>query len=105
MTTAFPGQLSPIPTSFQAIALTSSAAQGLTLVKNAGGVYPRYALLQVMGVNVNWRDDGVAPTNTIGGGMVLLAGGPPIGFLGNLSTAMFISVAAGGSTLLVSYYA
>jgi hypothetical protein len=99
----FPGQFFPVPNSFQAIAVTNSAPVTLTLTQASDG-YPKYALIQVIGANVNWRDDGVAPTAAVGGGMGLPASSSPEGFIGNLATAQFISIASGGSTLLVSYY-
>lgn len=99
----FPGQFSPIPNSFQAIALTNAAAVGLTLPTGSNGV-PKYALIQVLTNSVNWRDDGVLPTAATTGGMVVPAAQTPEGFIGNISTAKFISTNAGGSTLLVSYY-
>jgi hypothetical protein len=108
MSTEFPGQFSPIPGSFQELALSNSVAVALTLPtapksQFSGGGVPKYALVQVNGPNVNWRDDGV-PTAGVGGGMVLLGGANPVGFAGNLATAQFISTSGTGSTLLVSYY-
>jgi|SRR5580658_537509 hypothetical protein len=99
----FPGQFFPVPNSFQAIAVTNGAAVSLTLTKATDGM-PKYALIQVLGANVNWRDDGVAPTAALGGGMGLPASSSPEGFAGNLSTAQFISTSASGSTLMISYY-
>ena len=103
MTSAFPGQFAPVPSSFQSLAITNAAVTSLTLPTGVGGV-PKYALFQVIGPNVNWRDDGVNPTNAVGGGMQLQGGAAPLGFLGNLATAKFISTQAAGSTLLVAYY-
>ena len=76
---------------------------GLTLPTGVNGV-PKYALVQALTNSVNWRDDGVAPTASVGGGMVLVAGIEPEGFNGDLSAIKFISTNAAGSTLLVSYY-
>ncbi len=102
-TTLFPGQFQPYPSSFQSIALTNSAAVSLTLPTGVNGT-PKYALVQAVTNSVNWRDDGVAPTASVGGGMVLGTSLEPEGFNGNLSAIKFISTNAGGSTLLVSYY-
>jgi len=102
-TPLFPGQYQPYPSSFQAISLTNSAATGLTLPTGTNGT-PKYALIQALTNSVNWRDDGVNPTASVGGGMVLNAGTEPEGFNGDLSAIKFISTASGGSTLLVSYY-
>ena len=103
MSILLPGQFSPMPGSFRALTLTNSAAQALTLTAGANGL-PKAALVQAVGQSVNWRDDGVAPTADVGGGMVLTAGADPSAFVGNLSTAKFISTSVSNSTLLVSYY-
>lgn len=104
MFNVFPGQYSPVPSSFQAIAVANgSASPVLTLPTGPNGV-PKYALIQVKGADVNWRDDGVAPTAALGGGMVLAAEQNAIGFNGNLKTVQFISTTAAGSTVLISYY-
>ncbi len=108
MSSLFPGQFAPIPNSFQAISLTNSVAVALTLPTApasqwSGGGVPKYALIQVVGANVNWRDDGT-PTASVGGGMVVLGGADADGFAGDLVNAKFISTSGSGSTLLVSYY-
>ncbi len=58
------------------------------------------ALIQVMSQNVRWRDDGVAPTATVG--MQLRAGGDML-YTGKLTAIRFIEEALGAS-LNVSYY-
>lgn len=99
----FPGQFSPMVGSFQSIALTNTAAVKLTLPTGTNG-FPKYALVQALTNAVNWRDDGTAPTASVGGGMVLPISEDPSGFAGDLSAIQFISTSASGSTLLVSYY-
>jgi hypothetical protein len=59
-----------------------------------------YALVSCTGANVNWRDDGVAPTALLG--MPIIAGAAPIK-LTNLAALQFIQQAA-TATLNVSYY-
>jgi hypothetical protein len=103
MSNAFPGQWSPIAGSFQAIALTNSAPVLLAPPSGTNGK-AKYALIQVIGANVNWRDDDVAPTSGATGGMTLVGGANPVGFVGNLAAAQFISTSPSGSTLLVAWY-
>jgi hypothetical protein len=85
--------------------LTSfSAATNLTVPAGA-----TYALINVEGTagtdTVRWRDDGTAPTTSVG--MLMNATGdqrwPPLLYAGNLSTIQFI-VAAGNPKVNVSYY-
>lgn len=59
-----------------------------------------YALISCTGQNVLWRDDGVAPTATVGN--VITAGQPPIA-LTDLSAMQFIE-AAPTATLNVDFY-
>ena len=99
----FPGQFSPVPSSFQSISVTNSATSSLTVPTGPNGV-AKYALIQAVGNTVNWRDDGGAPTASAGGGVAMTALAVPQGFNGDLSALKFISTAAGGSTLVVSYY-
>jgi hypothetical protein len=72
-----------------------SAATALT---PPGGA--TFAVVTAEGVDVRWRDDGVAPTATVG---MLLYAGNTIEFSGDLATVQFIQTAA-GSILNVSYY-
>lgn len=99
----FSGQFSPMVGSFQSITLTNTSAVKLTLPTGTNGL-PKYALIQAVTNAVNWRDDGVAPTATLGSGMILPVSEDPLGFAGDLATLQFISSSASGSTLLVSYY-
>jgi hypothetical protein len=59
-----------------------------------------YALVSCTGANVNWRDDGVAPTALVGN--QITAGQPPIA-LTNLAALKFIQQAA-TAALNVSFY-
>lgn len=59
------------------------------------------ALLQAETANVRWRDDGVAPTTSVG--MVLVSGQPPVLYQGTLSKLRFIA-ATGSPALNVAFY-
>lgn len=62
----------------------------------------RFVLLQCEGANVRFRDDGTAPTATVG--MLLTAGAAPWLYEGdNLSALKLIQVAA-GATLNAAFY-
>lgn len=101
----FAGQFSPIPASFQSIAVTNGAAVGFNMPIPSGPKgYPKYVLVQVLGANVNWRDDGTVPANNAGGGMFINAGDDPVGFAGNIFTAQFISISGNGSIIMASFY-
>lgn len=69
-----------------------------TLTVPAGA---RVAIIQATGQNVRWRDDGTAPSATVG---IQLAAGDSFLYVGKLSALQFIEEAAGG-ILNVSYYA
>lgn len=60
------------------------------------------ALLQAEGAAIRWRDDGTAPTASIG--MILQLGADPYPYDGPLSAIRFIETAT-GAKLNVSYYA
>lgn len=63
--------------------------------------YPDFALIRATGGNVYWRDDGVAPTATVG--MPLLTTDvQPWEYWGDLSAIQFVQVAT--AVLDVSYY-
>ncbi len=80
---------------FQQITSLDSAAV-LTVPASA-----TFALISCAGGNVSWRDDGTAPTSSIG--MFIYDAQPPQLFSGNLSVVKFIK--AGSSPKLnVSYY-
>lgn len=85
---------------YQQITSLSSAA-GLTLpVDIATGANPRIALIQAESQAVRWRDDGTAPTGTVG---MRLAPGDFIEYDGDLNKIKFIEEAA-SAKLNVSYY-
>lgn len=83
------------PRGFQQIT-DLSVAVGLT--PPAGGA--SVALLNVVGQNVRWRDDGVAPTAAVG---MLLVVGDEFTYQGDLTKLKLIEVVS-GAELNVSYY-
>lgn len=60
-----------------------------------------FVLLQAETESVRWRDDGTAPTATVG--HILTAGDPPFFYSGRPGTLQFIEAAA-GAVLNVTYY-
>lgn len=80
----------------QITAATLATAQTLTVP--TGAVYALIQAASSTGVKVRWRDDGTAPTASIG--MQL---GSDMWYCGNLAAIQFIREAA-GVTLEVSYY-
>lgn len=83
-----------VPLGFVSLPIPAAATP---LAPPAGAVY---ALVSCTGANVNWRDDGNAPTAAIG--MPIIAGAAPIK-LTNLAALQFIQQAA-NAVLNVSYY-
>lgn len=74
-----------------------STAKALTVPSGA-----RYALLQAEGKNIRWRDDGTAPTSTVG--MVLTAGDPGFWYNGDALAALSFVEVESTAVLNVSYY-
>lgn len=75
---------------------TISAASPLPSIPDGA----RYAIIQVTGKNCRWRDDGTAPTTTVGS---LLAVGESFFYAGELSKFQIIETEA-SAVLNVSYY-
>lgn len=86
------GQL--VPLKFEQIVLTSTAA---SLNPPSGA---RIAVIDTEAQNARWRDDGTAPTATVG--MRCIAD-TELAYNGNLSTIKFVAETA-GSIINVSYY-
>lgn len=87
----------PMPNSLQTITV-SGTAQGLTVPTGATG-----ATLSVTTGNVLYRDDGTAPTATVG--TTLYSGTSPYWYTGNLSAIQFILPSGVGSaTITVGFY-
>lgn len=90
-------QLTPI--SYQQItATTLAAATSLTLPTTYTATS---AVFCVETANVRWRDDGVAPTASVG--MIAPYGQPCWAYTGSLSAIQFIA-ASGSPVLDVTYY-
>lgn len=60
-----------------------------------------FAMISCETQSVRWRDDGIAPTASVG--MLMAAGGAPQMFWGNLSALLFIQTSA-TAVLNISYY-
>ena len=78
-----------------------SSAQALVLPPTSPVGSVRGAIVQVSGQAVRWRDDGTAPTATVG--MTIPVGGE-LRFDGDLSKVKFIEAAA-GAVMDVTIYA
>lgn len=85
---------------FQQLA-TLTASIGLTVPTAADGTKANACLLVATGQNVRWRDDGTAPTASVG--MLLKTTDPPFYYDGDLNAIRFIESAATG-VLNVCYY-
>jgi len=88
--------------SFQQLSVPASST-GLTIpTRDTLGMVstPTVAMIQCQTTAVRWRDDGVAPTSTVG---MVLDPGAILMYDGDLTRIRFIQV-GGGSVLNVSYY-
>lgn len=90
------GSVAGAPLGYQQI-VTATLATATPLTAPAGATV---AYIVVEGVDVRWRDDGVAPTATVG---MLLPAGATLSYSGSLAVIEFIETAA-GSILNISYY-
>lgn len=90
------------PLGFQQLTLTGTA-QGLTLPTPPTGFYVGYTVIQCEGTGAvaRWRDDGTAPTSTVG---MILNAGSELDYTGDPTTIKFI-VGTGSPILDISYYA
>lgn len=79
----------------------SSALTVPTVDANGLNVKPTIAIIVSETAGVRWRDDGVAPTGTVG---MPLAAGVTLQYDGDLSRIRFIQQSA-GAILNISYYA
>lgn len=84
-----------VPLGYEQITSLSSATP-LTVPDGAD-----FALIRPTAQAVMWRDDGTAPTATVG--MPLLVADSPLEYSGNLSAIKFIE-STSGAKLNVSYY-
>lgn len=99
-----PGQTLPGNESVAPGQLRSYGYQQITDVSSATSLSvptgALIALIQPETADVRWRDDGTAPTASVG---MYLGQGATLPFTGNLNTIQFLQVAS-GATLNVSYY-
>jgi len=88
---------------YQQITDLSAATRLVVPTTDANGLFqkPVYAIIIATGQSVRWRDDGTAPTATIG--MPLLTN-IPLDCGGNVQKIRFIEQ-TGGAVLNISYYA
>lgn len=77
-----------------------AAAVGLIVPNNPLNGIPTRAIIQAEAQAVRWRDDGTAPTTTVG---MVLAAGTSMVYDGNLSAIRFIESAA-SARLNVAFY-
>jgi len=94
------------PLGYQQItAGTLASATHLTLptVPANSGLIPGYVVIQceTTSTSVRWRDDGTAPTSSVG---MILSAGQELDYSGDLTMIQFIA-ASGSPILNVSYYA
>jgi len=86
----------------QIAAATLAAATPLSSCSGGIPAGANLALLQAETQNIRWRDDGTAPTTTVG--MILIQGAhQPTLYAGTLSKLQFIDATAGG-ILNVTFY-
>ncbi len=88
---------------YQQITSLSAAAALTVPARDPTGLNqkPTLALIVAETVGVRWRDDGVAPTASVG---MPLAVGVPFAYDGDLTKIQFIQQSA-SATLNISYYA
>ena len=90
------------PLGYQQLTLTGSA-QHLTLPTMPAGVVLGYVVIQCEGTTAvaRWRDDGAAPTSSVG---MILNTGNELDYVGDATALQFIT-GSGSPILDVSYYA
>lgn len=89
------GPLRADPVGFQQITNLTAATK---LTVPTGGA--DFAVIRATTANVFWRDDGIAPTSTVGM-PILYASDPPFEYFGNVAGIQFISATG---AINVSYY-
>lgn len=85
---------------FQQLATLSSSI-GLTIPTAADGTKANACLMVATGQNVRWRDDGTAPTASVG--MLMKTTDAPFYYDGDLSAIRFLESSA-SAVLNVNYY-
>lgn len=87
---------------YQQITSLSSATKLTVPTKDLAGLAgtPRIAIITAEAQAVRWRDDGVAPTSTVG---MPLASGVTLQYDGDINQIQFIEQ-TGGAKLNITYY-
>lgn len=98
--TTIPGYLRPCGYQ-QILAATLAASTGFTLPTVINGQPVLFAVVQCNSGNVRWRDDGTAPTSTVG---LTLAAGAELDYSAEMTAIRFI-VSSGSPILDIAYYA
>jgi len=90
------------PLGYQQIANnTLASAQSLTLPTPPTGAYALYAVIQANGGTLRWRDDGTAPTATVG---MLIPSGGELCYAGDLTQIQLIDGGSGTPIADISVY-
>jgi hypothetical protein len=89
-----------VPCGYQQITSLSSAVS-LTIPSSCGGLPVAFAVLKAEAQALRYRDDGTAPTNSVG--MPMAVADPAFTYTGTLSALQFIEQTSGGK-LDVLYY-
>ena len=91
-----------IPCGYQQItSLTAATALTVPTTGAAAASGSLVAVIVCEAQNVRWRDDGTAPSATVG--MLMQTGDPPLEYSGDLAALQFIQATA-SAKLNVSYY-
>ena len=85
----------------QILNATLAASTGIVMPTPISSYVPGFAVIQCQGGIVRWRDDGVAPTATVG---MSLPSGAELDYVGDISAIRFIS-SSGTPILDISLYA
>jgi hypothetical protein len=86
----------------QITSLAASTALTVPDIPGGGGRKATFARIQCTAQSVRWRDDGTAPTASVG--MLMTVAPNELQYDGDLAAIRFIE-AAGGAVLNISYYA
>jgi hypothetical protein len=84
------------------LTMPTSTSQAVTGGGTTQAPAPGYAVIQNTGTaSVRWRDDGIAPTATVG---MVLAVGAELDYAGDIGRLQFIQTAAGAQLEITLYY-
>jgi hypothetical protein len=85
----------------QILQATLATAQSLSVPAPGAGNYGLYAVIQSNAGTIRWRDDGVAPTATVG---MLIPSGGELLYAGDLYKIQLIDGGSGTPIADISYY-